>query len=168
MHIGSGTKTVSTGPDAPDGVILTLLFTNSAAGVLDYLMSGIFDRFPRLQTFFAECQIGWIPYVLERADDIWQLHSSWAMPKTGSKATLSQPPSHYFRNNMWVSFFRDQVGIELLDRIGEDRVCFEVDFPHSDSTWPDTRKVAGELFGHLAPEVVHKLARGNGMRMLGL
>jgi predicted TIM-barrel fold metal-dependent hydrolase len=164
MHIGSGTKTTSTSPDAPDAVVLTLLFANSAAGVLDYLMSGVFAKFPRLQTFFAECQIGWIPYVLERADDIWHEHRSWAL----SGSTLPEPPSSYFRRNMWVSFFRDQVGIELLDRIGEDRVCFEVDFPHSDSTWPETKKIASELFGHLKPEVVHKLARGNGMRMLQL
>jgi predicted TIM-barrel fold metal-dependent hydrolase len=164
LHIGSGTKTVNTSSDAPPAVTQVLLFANSAAGILDYLLSGVLVRFPALKVLFAECQIGWIPHLLERVDDIWELHRGWSL----DVAQVPEPPSAYFRRNIWVSFFRDQAGIEMLDRVGADRACFEVDYPHQDSTWPDSLKVAGNLFGHLPDDVVYGLARGNAESLLGL
>src|SRR5580704_11162228 len=78
MHIGSGTKTPQASPDAPDAVAATILFGNSAASLVDLLYSGTLHRFPRLKLLYAEAQIGWIPYVLERADDVWETHRGWS------------------------------------------------------------------------------------------
>ena len=47
-------------------------------------------------------------------------------------------------------------------------MMLEVDYPHSDSTWPDSRAVAAELMAGLAPEIIHKLVRGNAIALLGL
>ena len=55
-----------------------------------------------------------------------------------------------------------------LDACGVDNVMFEVDYPHSDSTWPDSRAVAAEIMAGLDAEVVHKLVRGNAIRVFGL
>ncbi len=74
MHVGSGTKTPQTSPDAPDAVPATILFGNSIGGMSDFMFSGVLERFPQLKLLFAECQIGWIPYLLERADDVWLTH----------------------------------------------------------------------------------------------
>ena len=60
------------------------------------------------------------------------------------------------------------VGVDLIDRVGEDNVCFEVDYPHQDSTWPSSEEVARQTFGHLTPPQIHKIARGNAIRLLGL
>jgi predicted TIM-barrel fold metal-dependent hydrolase len=49
-----------------------------------------------------------------------------------------------------------------------DNATFETDYPHTDSTWPHTKKLAEELMAGLAPDVVYKLMRGNAIRMLGL
>jgi predicted TIM-barrel fold metal-dependent hydrolase len=49
-----------------------------------------------------------------------------------------------------------------------DNVTFETDYPHTDSTWPDTEAVATELMQGLAPDVVEKIMRGNARRMLSL
>ena len=57
---------------------------------------------------------------------------------------------------------------DSLDAVGVDNITFETDYPHSDSTWPDTKDVATELLGHLPDDVVHKIVRGNAIRMLGL
>jgi predicted TIM-barrel fold metal-dependent hydrolase len=70
MHIGSGTKTPQASPDAPDAVAASIIFGNSAASMADFLYSGVFVRFPQLKVLYAECQIGWIPYLLERLDDV--------------------------------------------------------------------------------------------------
>ena len=74
MHVGSGTKTPQTSPDAPDAVPATILFGNSIGGMSDFMFSGVLERFPQVKLLFAECQIGWIPYLLERADDVWLTH----------------------------------------------------------------------------------------------
>jgi hypothetical protein len=49
-----------------------------------------------------------------------------------------------------------------------DNATFETDYPHVDSTWPETKRVAQEHVGGLAPEVAYKLLRGNAIRMLEL
>ena len=64
--------------------------------------------------------------------------------------------------------FKDTAGMKLLDEVGVDNVLFETDYPHSDGTFPRSKEVAYELFGHLDPEVVHKIARGNAIRLFTL
>jgi predicted TIM-barrel fold metal-dependent hydrolase len=162
MHIGSGTKTLQTSADAPASIGATMIFTNSAASMLDYLMSDVLKQFPNLKLLYAECQIGWIPYVLERADDIWRTHL-WS-----HKTAHPELPSTYYKDRIYSCFFKDEVGVLLLDRIGVDQVCFETDYPHQDGTWPQSKQVAERLFGHLDADTVHKLARGNAAKLLGL
>ena len=58
--------------------------------------------------------------------------------------------------------------MENLDRAGSHNIAFETDYPHQDSTWPNTHQVAKELFGQLDAETVHKIVRGNAIRFLGL
>jgi hypothetical protein len=58
--------------------------------------------------------------------------------------------------------------VENLDRAGSHNIAFETDYPHQDSTWPNTHQVAKELFGQLDAETVHKIVRGNAIRFLGL
>ena len=58
--------------------------------------------------------------------------------------------------------------MKLLDEVGVDNVMFETDYPHSDGTYPNSRATAMRLFGHLEDDVVHKLARGNAIRLFDL
>ncbi len=163
MHIGSGTRTLTTSADAPTVVTANMIVANSAASMIDWLFSGKFERFPGLRLMYAESQIGWIPYFVERADDTWHTHQ-WAQGEERSEL----PPSHYYRKHIFSCFFKDTVGIDLLDRIGVDNVLFETDYPHQDGTFPHSRETAEKLFGHLDPEVIHKLARGNAIELFGL
>jgi predicted TIM-barrel fold metal-dependent hydrolase len=164
MHIGSGTKTPQTSPDAPEAVGATILFGNTVGGLTDYLFSGVLARFPDLQLMFAEAQIGWLPYVLERADDVWETHRGWSH----SQQHISEPPSTYYRQQVTSCFFKDPVGVDLLDKVGVDRVVFESDYPHQDGTWPNTQAAAAEQFGHLDQATINAIARGNAIALLGL
>lgn len=163
MHIGSGTRTLRTSTDAPDAVQATMMFSNSAASLTDYLFSDVLFRFPNLRLLYAEAQIGWIPYVLERVDDVWHTHR-WSI---GDRAT-PEPPSTYYHRQVASCFFKDTAGLEQLDRIGVDNIMFETDYPHQDGTFPDTRKVASEMLAGLSAEDVRKIVRGNAIRWLGL
>jgi predicted TIM-barrel fold metal-dependent hydrolase len=163
MHIGSGTRTTQTSSDAPTAVGATSIFMNSAASMIDFLLSPVLVKFPELRLFYAEAQIGWIPFVLDRIDDVWETHR-WSLGETATP----EPPSTYYYRQVASCFFKDPIGLKLLDVVGRDKIMFETDYPHQDGTWPDTLQVAEKLFGHLDQPTVDKIARGNAIRWFGL
>jgi predicted TIM-barrel fold metal-dependent hydrolase len=61
MHFGSS-------------VMITLFACNSMASVTDLIFSAVFHRHPDLKIGMSEGGIGWIPYILERADYVWERH----------------------------------------------------------------------------------------------
>ncbi len=164
MHIGSSSKMPATSADAPVAVAATLSFGNAMSSLTDFLFSGVLVRFPDLKLAYSEGQIGWIPYILERADDVWLEHRAWG----GVRDIVPEPPSTYYYRQVFGCFFRDRHGIESLETVGVDNTTFETDYPHTDSTWPHTKKVAQELMAGLSDDVVYKLVRGNAIRMLEL
>jgi predicted TIM-barrel fold metal-dependent hydrolase len=164
MHIGSSSKMPSTSTDAPAAVSSTLTYMNAAMSLTDWLMSGLFEKFPRLKIAYSEGQIGWIPYVLERADKVWEDNRGWG----GVADKVLRPPSEYYYESVYGCFFDDAHGLKNLAAVGENNVTFETDYPHSDSTWPHTKKVAEEMMEGLTEEQVYKIVRGNAIKMLSL
>ena len=166
MHIGSGSKMPSTSPDAPAAVGSTLTFANCCFSMVDWLMSGLFTQFPRLKIAYSEGQIGWIPYILERADTVWRENRGWG----GIADKVLEPPSELFKRHVYGCFFDDPHGLKSLVEIGQDNVTYESDYPHSDSTWPDTAKIAAEqtAAAGLTDEQIYKVMRGNAIKMLHL
>jgi predicted TIM-barrel fold metal-dependent hydrolase len=164
MHIGSSSRMPATSADAPVAVAATLSFGNAMASLTDFLFSGVLVRFPELTLAYSEGQIGWLPYILERADDVWDQHRAWG----GVRDLVPEPPSTDFHRQVYGCFFRDRHGVESLATIGADRVTFETDYPHTDSTWPETRQVAERLVEGLSDADVHAVMRGNAIRMLDL
>jgi len=164
MHIGSSSQMPATSPDAPPAVAATLSFGNAMSSMSDFLFSGVLVRHPELILAYSEGQIGWIPYILERADDVWEEHRAWG----GVRDVIPEPPSTYYYRQIYGCFFRDKHGLDSLDAVGVDNITFETDYPHTDSTWPHTKEVAEKMMGHLPADVVHKIVRGNAIRMLGL
>ena len=129
--------------------------------MIDFLYSGVLVRYPGLKLLYAEAQIGWIPYVLDRVDDVWEVHRGWS----DSQSHVPDPPSQYYYRQIVGCFFKDGVGIENLDRVGRGNIAFETDYPHQDGTWPNTHQVAKQLFSHLDAPTVHAIVRGNAIRL---
>ena len=117
MHIGSSSKMPAASPDAPPSTDIMLSFNNSMASLADFLFSGVLVRFPELKLAYSEGQIGWIPYALERADNVWEYHSSW----TKAKETIPEPPSTYYRGRIFGCFTNDVhgVGVDRRGRRGQ-------------------------------------------------
>jgi predicted TIM-barrel fold metal-dependent hydrolase len=164
MHSGSGSKMPSTSPDAPPAVGSTLTHELAEQSLADWLFSGLLVRYPDLVITYSEGQIGWIPYILSRADRIWEHNRGW----NEVRDLIPEPPSTYYWGRVYGCFFEDPAGLAQLDAIGADQVTFEVDYPHADGTWPHSKAVAEQLLAGLDDETVHKLVRGNTIRMLGL
>ena len=132
MHIGSSSKMPAASPDAPPSTDIMLSFNNSMASLADWLFSGNLIKFPNLKLAYSEGQIGWIPYALERADNVWSFHSSW----THAEEKIPEPPSTYYRGRIFGCFTADHHGLHSLTEGGADNICFETDYPHTDTTWP--------------------------------
>jgi predicted TIM-barrel fold metal-dependent hydrolase len=164
MHIGSSSKMPSTSADAPAAVGSTLTYMNAAMSMTDYLMSGILERFPTLKLAYSEGQIGWIPYILERADAVWKDNIAWG----GVADKVKRPPSEYYYESIYGCFFDDAHGLKSMDSVGVDNITFETDYPHSDSTWPHSLKVAMDIMEGLDDETIVKIVRTNAIRMLHL
>ena len=123
MHIGSSSKMPSTSADAPAAVGSTLTYMNAAMSLTDWLMSGLFEKFPRLKIAYSEGQIGWIPYILERADAVWDDNRGWG----GVADKVLRPPSEYYYEHVYGCFFDDAHGLKNLDAVGVNNVTFETD-----------------------------------------
>jgi predicted TIM-barrel fold metal-dependent hydrolase len=163
MHIGSSSKMPAASPDAPPSVSATLAFGNAMTSLIDFLMSGLLVRYPRLKLLYAESQIGWIPYALQRVDQVWEDNQGWAQTKH-----IPEPPSTYYFRSVYGCFINDAHGLGSLDEIGVGNVTAETDYPHSDSSWPDTKAIMTELTADLSDDVVERILRGNAIDLLRL
>ena len=164
MHIGSSSKMPSASPDAPPDVAVALSCNNSMASLIDFLFSGVLVRFPDLKLAYSESQIGWIPYALERADNVWKYHASW----TRVNKKIPELPSSYYYGRVFGCFTNDEFGVASIDVVGEDNICFETDYPHTDTTWPFTEAESAAMTASLTDEQRYKVMRGNAIRMLDL
>jgi len=131
MHIGSSSQLVITSPDAPMDVLITLTPMNIVQAAADLVWSTVLRRFPSLMFALSEGGIGWIPYFLERVDYNYQRHHYWTGQDFGD-----QLPSELFNAHVITCFIDDHFGVASRQFLDMDNVCWECDYPHSDSTWP--------------------------------
>lgn len=131
MHIGSSSQLVITAPDAPMDVIITLTPMNIVQAATDLVWSPVLRKFPSLRFALSEGGIGWIPYFLERIDYNYQKHRAWTHQDFGDRL-----PSEVFNEHVITCFIDDHFGVASRQFLAMDNVCWECDYPHSDSTWP--------------------------------
>jgi predicted TIM-barrel fold metal-dependent hydrolase len=164
LHFGSSSFMMTSAPDAPHVIESIAGPFNSQLAFIDWIFSGVFERFPELQVVFSESYLGWLPFVLEHADRHWNTHFNWAFDRT----IVPRPPSEYFRENISVCLVYDPFGASMIEHIGVDKVMAEADFPHPDSQWPNTAKVLEEYLAHLSPGDRTKVLRTNAERVFHL
>jgi len=134
---------------------------------IQMILDGVFDRFPDLRIFFAETQIGWLPFYLEIADIRYDRHSLWAEELLGLPQ-LDGTPSEYIRRHCYWGFQRDTAGVALRHHIGVDRVIWATDFPHQDSEWPNSMQLVEEQFAGVPEEEKRRMVRDNAMEYFHL
>ena len=131
LHIGSSSELVITSPDAPMDVLITLTPMNIVQAAADLTWSPVLRKFPDLKIALSEGGIGWIPYFLERLDYNYQRHHYWTGQDFGDRL-----PSEVFNEHVITCFIDDRFGVASRGFLNMDKVCWECDYPHSDSTWP--------------------------------
>jgi predicted TIM-barrel fold metal-dependent hydrolase len=154
-HFGSSSQAPITAPDAPMAVMIALFGTNSMDAAADLVFSPVFHRHPTLKFTLAEGGIGWMPYLIARCDQVWEKHRFY------QNINRDVRPSELFRKHIFGCFIDDVNGIEDRHKIGVDNITWEADYPHSDSNWPRSRKIAEQTFADVPDDEVHKIAELN-------
>lgn len=161
MHFGTSSKTPYVSPDAPTPVMVAQMGLNSMGTLADLVLSRTFHAFPALKVALAEGGIGWLPYMLERIDAVWDKHRWYA------KIDTVKRPSEFFHTNVWGCFIADQRGIDYRHDIGVERITWESDYPHSDSAWPHSRKGMEEMLKDVPDDEAHRIVELNACDLLG-
>jgi predicted TIM-barrel fold metal-dependent hydrolase len=124
-------------------------------------LGGVFDRHPNLKVFITECRADWIPATLAHLDEVWAEHRADVPAK--------RPPSEYWHTNFMVGLsFMHRCEIEMRDEIGVDRILFGRDYPHSESTWPNTHEFLKMLLAGVPESDARKILGENVIEFLGL
>ena len=174
-HVGSSSRAPMIASDAPASVGMSISSMNSTSTLMDLIWADFWKRFPDLRFSLTEGDIGWIPYFLERAEHVHTNHAGWTMDELPAGM---EGPSDIFRRNILCCFISDPVGVALIgsgglphpdeDRVVQyfniDNICWEMDYPHSDTAWPRGPEVVERVLAPLSDEQVNKITHQNAMR----
>jgi predicted TIM-barrel fold metal-dependent hydrolase len=147
--------------------VLTRFGGNSGLNAVQLLLSGVFDRYPKLKIYWAETQIGWVPYFCDQLDDVYKRSKHW-MERYFDLKPLKKPPSDYFREHFYWGFIYDRIGMRLRYDIGVDKIMWGNDFPHSAGDWPNSRRVIDDLFSGVPEDEKRKMLVENAVSFFHL
>ncbi|MPZ14020.1 MAG: amidohydrolase family protein [Chloroflexi bacterium] len=131
------------------------------------VFDGLFHRFPSLKIYWAENNIGWIPFYLEQMDAEYEKNHHWAERLFGIPR-LDAPPSEYIKEHAYWGFYDDPIGIKLRHEIGVDHVIWGSDFPHVVCHWPGTQELLDKQMAGVADDEKHEMLAGNLIDFLHL
>jgi hypothetical protein len=123
----------------------------------EWLWSEYPAKRPTLKIALSEGGIGWVAMLLDRLDYIVD-RSSYGLG-------WSDRPSDVLRRNFWFCTLEDPSTIDTRYRIGVENIMVEVDYPHGDTTWPDTQRVIERAWGHVPAEELRAMCCENAARL---
>jgi len=159
-HVGSSSRSPMTSLDAPPSVAMTASSMMSMFTFVELLWAEFYTNFPEIKFSLTEGDVGWMPYFLWRAEHVYNRHSGW---------TNAQFPDGYsgpidvFKRHFYTCFISDKVGVKNMDWFNEDMLCWESDFPHSDSNWPFAPEDIMQTMRHLDDTIIDKITHENAM-----
>lgn len=158
LHLGSDSVPQVTSPDAPISVRATLSPLSTVYGAADLIWSKVLREFP-VKIALSEGGIGWIPWMLERIDYSYRAQASFNNQDFGGRL-----PSEIFREHVISCFIDDSHGVASRHEIGVETICVEVDYPHSDASWPNTPEVLWAALSDVPDDEVKLMTHQNAMR----
>jgi predicted TIM-barrel fold metal-dependent hydrolase len=168
LHFGSGSFVPgfsyvdkdNPDPNVPWAVAIALFATNLMWSTADLVFSGALQRHRNLKIMLSEGGIGWLPYMMERMDYTWERHRWY------QDISKEDRPSDLVKKHFWGCFIDDVHGVRNRDVLGVDHLLIEVDYPHSDSNWPNSRKRIGDNLAEVPDGEAAKIVETNARALL--
>jgi len=135
LHIGGALGLINLAPEAPIDHQIVLPTQVTMLVAQDLLFGPTLRKYPGLKVALSEGGIGWIPFYLDRIDRHFR-NQAWIRNDFGGKL-----PSEVFRDHVLACFITDPSGLAARERIGVDILAWECDYPHTDTTWPESPEV---------------------------
>ena len=155
LHSFTGATTT---PDIPL-VDYGLTYTHVKRSITQMLFGGVFQSFPGLCVISVENDAGWVAHLMERLD--------WTHEHKGVRLgkPLKTLPSEQLRQHVRYTFIRDQAAIVTRKLVGVENLMWSSDYPHDDSTWPESQRVVREQFNGVEPDDVRRMTFSNAARL---
>ena len=157
LHVGSS----GLNPSPPGAPMLqlgaTLFGQHSLGACAEWLWSGYGLKHENLKIAMSEGGIGWVAMLLDRLDNI--------VDRSGYGLGWDVRPADVLRRNFWFCTIDDPSTIDTRHHIGVENILFETDYPHGDSTWPNSQSVLEELWGHIPPKEIRMMCSENAAKL---
>lgn len=125
-----------------------------AANALSGLIAGgALERFPGLKIVLVENEISWLPFVFSQFDKYWS--------RGNLQGPLKLKPGEYFDRQIYATFFNDPPSSMMVGQWGTNNFMWSNDYPHPNSTWPNSRDVIERDLGHLSASAKKRLLSEN-------
>ena len=128
----------------------------------DMITTGVFERYPKLKVGVVEFEISWAPFFMDSMDF---LYKDVYLGRQGKQFKNEMLPSDFFRQNVFLGFQEDDVGIQLRHYIGVDNLVWGSDYPHAESTFPRSREILEEIFHGIPEDEKSKIAGENTAKL---
>ncbi|RMH81727.1 MAG: amidohydrolase [Actinomyces sp.] len=169
QHGGNGA------PDYGDDPASTLMFLMEVGffanrNLWHLIMSGVFERFPRLRYVMTEQGVGWAVEALRRMDGYHRQMKSGRVGELGFPAELVLPmkPSEYFERNVWIgASFPSPREVAAIRELGVHKVMWGSDYPHHEGTYPYTRESLRRSFAGWSEDDLRKVLAENAAAVYG-
>jgi predicted TIM-barrel fold metal-dependent hydrolase len=167
LHLGANRKSAG-GFETDMGAIRPSYFVvcehSVKVSLADMIFAGVFDRFPALRVGTVEHELGWIPFFLDRLDYTYtQRHGNARYYRFREV----ERPSEFFARNIFASFQDDDLGIRERHRIGVSSLCWGSDYPHTESTFPQSREIMSRRLAEVPQDEQDQIVFGNAVRLYG-
>lgn len=162
LHLGSGKPVFDRahGPGA-GGIIVCCLTMDVNEALQQVVWGGAPMRFPKMTWGLIEGGTGWVASSLGNMDHWWHDHRGWMEPK------LPEPPSFYYRRQMFATFGDDRAGVLTRELTGVHSILWASDYPHTEGTWPFSRKHVARDFADVAADETRMMVHDNAARIFG-
>jgi predicted TIM-barrel fold metal-dependent hydrolase len=158
LHVGSSSQTMLPSSDSDLAVLGVLFPVNGFAAAADWLFAKVPVRYPDIRIVLSEGGIGWVPIVYDRLDYMGR-HAD------RREAFGGLTPTEVFARNFFFTTFSDGRSLAQRHEVGVDRIMFETDFPHTDSSWPDTQAIVATQLDGVDPTEADAMTFANAARL---
>ena len=128
------------------------------------MLSGVFDRYPKLKVVCAEFDVGWVANLVQQVDYWFGRASTFDADRNINKL----PPSEYFKRNAFFTYQDDRAGVLTTPVFGTDNFLWASDFPHGVTTWPYSRETVDRNCEGIDPITKKKISRDNTAKLYRL